>query len=97
MDKCDVCLKHKKLTPRPTVGFPFANDHNQTVAVDLLELEPNLWYLHIMDAFFRFSAGCITNTKKSSKFVENFIKHLISIHGAPQGLFSDFGGEFDSE
>jgi len=50
-----------------------------------------------MDEFSRFSAGCITNTKKSSKVVENFIKHWISIHGAPQHLFSDLGGEFDSE
>ena len=97
VEKCDVCVKHKKPTPRPTVGFPLASDHNQTVAVDLHELEPNLWYLHIMDEFSRFSAGCITNTKKSSKFVENFIKHWISIHGAPQRLFSDLGGEFDNE
>ena len=83
VEKYDVCLKHKIPTPRPTVGFPLGNDHNQTIAVDLHELEPNLWYLHIVDEFYRFSAGCTTNTKKSSKFVENFIKHWISIHGAP--------------
>ena len=35
--------------------------------------------------------------RKLSKFVENFIKHWISIQGAPQCLFSDLGGEFDSE
>ena len=92
VEKCDVCLKHKKPTPSPTVGFPLANDHNQTVAVDLHEFEPNLWYLHIMDEFSRFSAGCVTNTKKSSRFIENFIKHWIRIHGAPQRLFSDLGG-----
>ena len=72
MDKCDVCLKYKKPTPRPTVGLPLPNDHNQTVAVDLHELEPNLRHLHIMDEFSRFRARCIT--KKSSRLVENFIK-----------------------
>ena len=38
VDKCDVCLKDKKPTPKPTVGSPRANDHNQSVAVDLHEL-----------------------------------------------------------
>ena len=78
------------------VGFPLANDYNQTVAVDLHQLEPNLWYLHIIDEFTRFSAGCITRTKRTSQFVDNFISHWICIHGPPKRLFSDLGGEFDS-
>lgn len=94
--KRDTCRKHAKPSPKPIVGFSWANDHNQTVAVDLHQLEPNLWYLHITDEFSRFSAGCISNTKRSSVFVENFMKYWISIHGAPQRLLSDLGGEFDS-
>ena len=97
VDKCDICLKHKKPSPRPIVGFPHANDNNQRVAVDLHVLEQNLSYLHIMDEFSRFSAGCITKGKKSSKLVENFIKCWISIHGAPRRLFSDLRREFDTE
>ena len=93
---CDVCNRYRKPSPRPVVGFPLASDFNQTVAVDLHQLEPNLYYLHIIDEFSRFSAGCITPTKQSSQFVQNFIKNWISIHGAPQRLFSDLGGEFNS-
>ena len=97
IENCDTCKRHGRPSARPIVGLSWANDHNQTVAVDLHQLGPNLWYLHIIDEFSRFSAGCITNSKKSSKFVQNFIKHWISIHGAPQRLFSDLGGEFDNE
>jgi len=96
IENCDVCKKYKKPVPRPVVGFPLANDFNQTVAVDLHQLEHNLYYLHIIDEFSRFSAGCITSTKHSSQFVQNFIKNWISIHGAPQRLFSDLGGEFNN-
>lgn len=95
-NSCDICQRHKRANPKPIVGLPQASDYNQTVAVDLHQLEANVWYLHIIDEFTRFSAGCITRTKQTSQFVKNFIKHWISIHGAPQRLFSDNGGEFDS-
>lgn len=93
---CEICRKYRKPAPRPVVGFSLANDYNHTVAMDLHQLEPNLWYLHIIDEFSRFSAGCITNTKQSSKIVKKFIQCWISIHGAPKRMFSDLGGEFDN-
>ena len=96
-DSCDTCQKFKRAIPKPVVGFPHAWDYNESVAVDLHQLGISLWYLHIIDEFTRFSAGCITHTKQSSQFVKNFIKHWISIHGAPKRLFSDNGGEFDND
>ena len=93
---CETCRKYAKPAPRPVVGFSLANDYNHTVAMDLHQLEPSLWYLHIIDEFSRFSAGCITNSKQSSKIVKKFMQCWISIHGAPKRLFSDLGGEFDS-
>ena len=95
--KCTTCLMHKQTPPKPAVCMPLASDFNQTVAVDLHELQPNLWYLHIIDIFTRFSAGCILKTKQSSEFVNQFLRCWISIHGAPSTLFSDNGGEFNSE
>ncbi len=71
---------------------PLAFQYNETVAVDLHELEPGLWFLHIIDQFIRFSAGSTMTTKKPSEFVKHFIHDWISVHGPPQ-KFSGNGGE----
>ena len=96
IEKCDTCLKYKKTSPRPVVGLPLATRYNETVAVDLHELDRNLWYLHIIDEFSRYSAGCIVRSKSASVFVDSFIKYWISVHGAPARIFSDNGGEFNN-
>lgn len=94
-----VNVKYAKSTKRQSqaVGLPLASEYNETVAVDLHELEPGVWYLHIIDHFTRFSAGNIVKTKKSSEIVNSFIHTWISVHGAPQKLYSDNGGEFNNE
>jgi len=98
VEGCDVCLKLKRPSPKPTVGFPLATEFNETIAVDLHELEKSkVWYLHIIDEFTRFSAGAIIHSKKASVFVQQFIQQWISIHGAPLKLFCDNGGEFNNE
>ncbi len=97
VEECDICLKFKKESPRPAVGFPLATDFNETVAVDLHELEKGLWYLHIIDEFTRFSAGAIISNKRSSTFVQKFLQQWISVHGAPRRLYSDNGGEFNNQ
>lgn len=97
VNDCEICKKYKRTKPKPAVGLPLASEYNETVAVDLHELEPGVWYLHIIDHFTRFSAGNIVITKKSSEIVNSFIHTWISIHGAPQRLYSDNGGEFNSE
>ncbi len=56
-----------------------ASEYNETVAVDLHELEPGVWYLHIIDHFTRFSAGNIVKTNKSSEIVNSFIHTWISV------------------
>ena len=96
IDQCETCTIHKPTPLKPVVSLPLANDYNDTVAVDLHEIQPGLWYLHIIDLFSRFSAGCITKTKRSEVFVNNFLHYWVSIHGAPKKLFSDNGGEFHS-
>uniref|UniRef100_A0A3P8QS69 Integrase catalytic domain-containing protein n=1 Tax=Astatotilapia calliptera TaxID=8154 RepID=A0A3P8QS69_ASTCA len=93
---CDICQKYCKTKPRPAVGLPLASEYNETVAMDLHELEPNVWYLHIIDHFTRFSAGSIVKTKKAAEIVNSFIHTWISIHGAPRRLYTDNGGEFNN-
>ncbi|XP_056150199.1 centromere-associated protein E [Lampris incognitus] len=93
---CDICHRYSKTKPKPAVGLPLASTFNETVAVDLHELEPGVWYLHIIDQFTRFSAGSIVKTKKSSEIVKSFLHTWIGIHSAPQRLYSDNGGEFNN-
>lgn len=95
--QCEVCQKYCRSKPKPAVGLPLASTYNETVAVDLHELEPGVWYLHIIDQFTRFSAGSVLTTKRSSEIVKHFIHDWVSVHGPPQKLFSDNGGEFNNE
>lgn len=96
-ENCETCIQYKRPVPKPAVGLPLATDFNETVAVDLHELEPGLWYLHVIDEFTRFSAGSIMKSKKSSEFVKKFLECWLSKHGAPKCLYSDNGGEFNNE
>lgn len=91
-ENCETCIQYKRPVPKPAVGLPLATDFNETVAVDLHELEPGLWYLHVIDEFTRFSAGSIMKSKKSSEFVKKFLECWLSKHGAPKCLYSDNGG-----
>ena len=91
---CDVCLKYKKPVPRPVVRFAWATDLNQTVGMDLKELGPSLWFLHIIDKFTRFSNATIIRSKTA--VIKKFLLYWISLFGAPQKVISDTRGEFDS-
>ena len=86
---CSTGKKFRKPSPRPVVGFSKADDFNQTVSVDLHELKSNLWYLHIVDEFTRYSAATLVNNK--SLCAKAFIKTWILIFGAPQKIFNDNG------
>ena len=79
--QCDTCQKYKRTPPRPSVCLPLASDFNDTVAVDLHELEHGTWYLHIIDIFTRFSAGCIMKTKRASEFVTKFLRDATHVWG----------------
>ena len=74
------------------MGLAKATEFNQTISVDLHYLEPNTWYLHMIDGFSRFSNAVIIKNKDDS--MNMFIKHWISIFGAPNYIFSDNRGEF---
>lgn len=97
VDHCETCLKYSRPKPKPAVGLPMASSYNETVAIDLHELNTGVWYLHAIDHFTRFSAGVIMTTKRASEIVKSFIHCWISIHGPPKRLFSDNGGEFNNE
>lgn len=97
VQECDICQRYRKTKPKPAVGLLLASKYNETVAVDLHELEPGVWYFHIIDHFTRFSAGNILKTNKSSEIVNSFIHIWVSVHGPPPRLYSDNGGGFNTE
>ena len=94
---CETCIRYGKPKPKPAVGLPMASTYNETVALDLHELEPGVWYLHAIDHFTRFSAGSVITTKKPKEIMKHFIHCWISVHGPPRKLFTDNGGEFNNE
>nr|CAB3262901.1 uncharacterized protein LOC100184952 [Phallusia mammillata] len=97
VQSCEVCAIHKRPVARPVVSLPWASDVNETVAMDLHEIEPGLWYYHMIDLFSRFSCAVIIKSKSSSVIVKNFLKYWISIFGAPKHVLSDNGREFDNQ
>ena len=62
--------------------------------MDLKELGPSLWFLHIIDEFTRFSNAAIIRSKIA--VIKKFLQCWISLFGALQKVISDNGGEFDS-
>ena len=49
--------RYKKQPPRPIVKAVKADDFNESVAIDLHDIESKFWYMHIIDEFSRFSNG----------------------------------------
>ena len=92
VSQCENCKRFKKLTLRPVVVLPKAIEFNQTISADLHYLEPNTWYLHIINKFSRFGNAVIIRKKDDS--MNMFMKHWISIFGAQNYIFSDNRGEF---
>ena len=65
------------------------------LSVDLHELKPNLWYLHIIDELTKYSNAVLINKKSISGIA--FLKGWVSLFGPPDRVFSDNGGEFISD
>ena len=63
------------------------------VAMDLHELDENLWYLYFIYELSGFSS-IVVKSKQSNIIIQTFLKHWISIFGTWVSVFSDNGGEF---
>ena len=81
LSECENCKQFRKPTSQLVVGLPKATEFNQTVSTDLHYLEPNTWFLHMIDDFSRFSNAAIIRKKDDS--INMFMKHWISIFGVP--------------
>lgn len=97
---CESCIKYKKGSPRPVVGFSMGYNFNQTVAMDLKEYTKSsnkLWFLHMIDTSSRYSAACVINSKKKEVVLAGIFKIWITVFGTPEKILVDNGGEFNNE
>lgn len=94
---CAVCRLYKKPAPRPAVGLPWANDFNKVIGMDLHQLDSNLYYIHMVDQFTKFSSAAIIKNKKPETIINAILRYWISFFGCPEKFLSDNGAEFNNE
>lgn len=93
---CQFCEKYKRKKPTPVVALPLARRFNETVAMDLKQYShnPNIWFLHLIDHFTRYSASCVIKTKKKEEIVKRIFEVWIRHFGPAKKFLTDNGGEF---
>ena len=97
LDKsCEICMRYKRPSSRPVVGFSLAHDFNETVAMDLKQFR-GVYILHIVDHAARYSAAAIISSKQKEVIIDKIFKHWIAIFGRPNLFLSDNGGAFNNE
>lgn len=95
-NSCEVCIRYKKNEPRPIVGFPLGSYFNETVAMDIKEINGNK-VLHLIDHATRYSVGVRIPSKERSDIISAMFKHWIAYFGTPGSILTDNGREFDNE
>lgn len=87
-------MKYRKAPLCLIFGHGKATTFNGTISMDLHELQSNIWYMHIIDEFSRYSNAVIIRSKAA--VVKAFLKQG-ELFGVQRKTFSDNGGEFISE
>ena len=93
---CDICLTLKRAEPRPIVGFSLATTFNETVALDLKDIQ-GYKILHLVDVATKYSVAVRICNKESTTIITAIFKYWMAYFGAPKNFLTDNGGEFDSE
>ena len=95
-DNCKLCEKYGSTPPKPIVTMPIATSFNESVAMDLKEINSK-YILHLIDHLTRFSAACVVSSKKKEVIIAAVLKIWIGIFGCPAKILSDNGGEFSND
>ena len=94
---CEVCLRYKKTPARPAVSMPMARQFNDVVAMDLTKFG-DVYFLHFIDLFTRFSKSKVIRRKTPKVIVDSVATEWIAAgFGSPKKFLVDNGGEFDNE
>ena len=94
--ECDVCRKYKKNPAKPVVGFSWGKTFNETLAVDLGEIEGKR-FLVMVDTMTRYCQAQWVRDKTPGSIIKALTEGWFSIFGAPSKILSDNGGEFQNE
>ena len=94
--KCEICVRYKKVQPKPVVGFPLASHFNEVVAMDIKELK-GVKILHMIDHATRYSVAAILKNKESKEIISVVFRYWISYFGAPKSFLTDNGREFNNQ
>ena len=92
---CEFCLRYKKAEPRPVVGFSLGTYFNETVAMDIKEID-GIKILHLIDHATRYSVAVKLSSKESSEILRVVFKHWIAYFGTPDAFLTDNGREFNN-
>ena len=97
LDKsCEICMRYKRPSSRPVLGFSLSHDFNETVAMDLKQFR-GVYILHMVDHATRYSAVALISTKQKEAIIDKILKHWIGIFGTPNLFLSNNRGEFNNE
>ena len=70
LDKsCEICMRYKRPSSRPVVGFSLSHDFNETVAMDLKQFR-GVYILHMVDHATRYSAAAIISSKQKEVVID---------------------------
>ena len=101
-DSCKTCKLFAKVPPRPVSALPPATYFGEVLTVDLKECTGHLakkykYILHLIDAFTRYSVSVFLERKLTTLVVKKIFSCWVSKYGSPNRIWSDLGGEFNSE
>ena len=97
-DNCEICVKYKKPPPKPIVCTPLAKEFNESIAMDLKDIEGESGHvLHLIDHATRYSAAIHIPSKKKEVIISAVLKVWISLFGPPKKILTDNGKEFSND
>lgn len=95
--QCEICKRYRRPPLRPVVGFSMAREFNDTVALDLKQWQPKLWFCHMIDLATRYSVCEVVKSKEKEVILHAVMTGWIAKFGSPRQFLSDNGGEFSNE
>ena len=63
VQSCDTCIRFKRAPPRPVAGLSKVKDFKETISFNQHEINSELYYLHMIDEFTRYSNAVIITRK----------------------------------
>ena len=63
---CEICIKYKKPSLKPAVGFSLSKEFNDVISMDLKHIN-GITFLHITDHATRFSTAQYLNQRVKKK------------------------------